>query len=163
MPKHKMRRNDKIITDQAQLEQIIQDAPYVVLGFQTEAEPYLLPIDFAYANGYLYFHCAKEGRKLELLAKNKHVSLLFVNYGGLIHPENPTQACQFSTKYKSVMAQGVCEEIEALDEKERAMRLIIAKLGIKQLPMPEAVLAKTCLYKVKIQALVGKQSPKPNN
>ena len=61
------------------------------------------------------------------------------------------------------MAQGVCEEIEALDEKERAMRLIIAKLGIEQLPMPEAALAKTSLWKIKIQAISGKQSPKPSN
>ena len=62
MPKHEMRRKDKIITNQAQLEQIILDAPYVVLGFQTEAQPYLLPLDFAYAHGYVYFHCATQGR-----------------------------------------------------------------------------------------------------
>lgn len=163
MPKHEMRRKDKIITDQAQLEQIILNAPYMVMGLQTEAEPYLLPIDFAYVDGCVYFHCAKEGRKLELLAKNRQVSLLFVNYGGLVHPEKPNQACQFSTKYKSVMAQGVCEEIEQQAEKEKAMRLIIAKLGIEQLPMPEAALAKTALWKIKIQALSGKQSPKPSN
>ena len=163
MPKHEMRRKDKIITHQAQLEQIILDAPYVVLGFHTEAQPYLLPLDFAYVDGYVYFHCATQGRKLELLANNKQVSLLFVNYGGLIHPENPSQACQFSTKYKSVMGQGVCEEIETPAEKEKAMRLIIAKLGIEQLPMPEAALAKTSLWKIKIQAISGKQSPKPSN
>lgn len=163
MPKHQMRRNDKIITKQVELEQVIQAAQYVVLGIQTGAEPYLLPIDFAYADGYVYFHCASEGRKLELLAENNRLSLLFVNYGGLTHPDNPTQACQFSTKYKSVMAQGVCQAIEPQAEKEYAMRLIIAKLGIEQLPIPEAALAKTCLYKIKIQALSGKQSPKPNN
>ena len=160
---HEMRRKDKIIADQAELEQVIQNAPDLVLGIVTGSEPYLLPIDFAYADGYIYIHCAGVGRKLELLAQNSQVSMLFVNYGGVVIPPNPTQACGCTTKYKSVMALGKVEPIEDQTDKEKAMRLIIAKFGIEQLPMPAAALAKTCLMQIKIETMSGKQSPKPNN
>ena len=41
-----MRRNDKRITEEAELWQTIDDSPYVVVAF-TAGEPYAVPLDFS--------------------------------------------------------------------------------------------------------------------
>lgn len=157
-----MRRKDKMVAERVELENIIKTAPYMVLGINSGAEPYTVPLDFGYADGYVYFHCASEGHKLDLLAQDNRVSLLFVNYGGVFGPPDAKQACSFSTRYKSVMAIGKAELIESLSEKEKAMRIIIDKLGIEQLPIPEQALAKICLVRIHLTEITGKQSPKPD-
>ena len=43
--------------------------------------PYAFPIDFVYDGGRLYFHCAKEGHKLDALKNCDKVSFCVMNEG----------------------------------------------------------------------------------
>ena len=43
--------------------------------------PYAFPIDFVYDGGRLYFHCAKEGHKLDAIKSCDKVSFCVMNEG----------------------------------------------------------------------------------
>ena len=62
-----MRRAEKEITDRAQIDSIIQEAGVCRIGLVDGDEAYIVPMNFGYADGCLWFHCAKEGRKMDLV------------------------------------------------------------------------------------------------
>ncbi len=152
-----MRRNDKEITDKETLFAIIDQSPYVTLAFAGDT-PYAVPLDFSRLADHIYVHCAKEGRKIDLINANKQVFLLFVNYGG-IFCHTPGVACGLSTKFTSVMASGEASLVDDLAEKEEAFAAMLVKHKSEPLPIPPKALDKTFMFKVKILAMSGKQNP----
>ena len=80
-----MRRTDREITDAEKITQIIQTCHCCRLGFCDNGAVYIVPLNFGYAeeNGkrVFYFHSAKSGRKLDLIAGTPSVGFeLDVNY-----------------------------------------------------------------------------------
>lgn len=155
-----MRRKDKLITDPARLHQIIKASPYMVMGLANENTPYAVPLDFAFDGRDVYFHCAREGRKLDMLAANPQVWLLFVNYGGIFSSGTDNTACSYSTRFASVMAFGEAEIIEDPEQKKQVFKLLMAKIGKEDLPLRPGMLEVTCTVRVNIREMTGKQSPR---
>ncbi|MBQ4133028.1 MAG: pyridoxamine 5'-phosphate oxidase family protein [Desulfovibrionaceae bacterium] len=155
-----MRRKDKLITDPERLHQIISDSPYMVMGLANDNVPYAVPLDFVFDGENIYFHCAREGRKLDMLARNPEVWLLFVNYGGIFSSKADGTACSYSTRFASVMARGRAEIIDDPEQKKHVFKLMMAKIGKEDLPLRPGMLEVTCVVKVNIQEMEGKQSPR---
>ena len=152
-----MRRNDREVTGEESLLEIIDQSPYVVMACRGE-EPYAVPLDFSRLGDCIYIHCAREGHKLDLISKDNRVFLLFVTYGGpFCH--TPGVACGLSTNYGSVMATGEACLVEDLEEKEKAFQAMLVKHKSEPLPIPPKALDKTFMFKVKILAMSGKQNP----
>ena len=72
-----MRRKEREVIDYAEIEEIIRSAGCagLILGGMY---PYIVPMNFGYENvngrRTLFFHCAGEGRKLDLLRRNPDVA-----------------------------------------------------------------------------------------
>jgi nitroimidazol reductase NimA-like FMN-containing flavoprotein (pyridoxamine 5'-phosphate oxidase superfamily) len=119
----------------------------------------MVPLDFGFDGEFLYFHCAREGRKLDLLRKNPNISLLFVDYGGVFTSEKDNTACSYSTRFASVMASGKAVILEDPDRKRRGLAALMEKIGKQGLPLREGMLDLVCVVKVELFDLVGKKSP----
>ena len=65
----KMRRTDKEIKDRQQIDAIIKKANCCRIGLVDGIYPYIIPVNFAVNNNHLYFHSAKEGKKIDILRK----------------------------------------------------------------------------------------------
>ena len=69
-----MRRMDKQLTEEENIL-ILQRGEYGVLStIGTNGYPYSVPLNYVYHNGYIYFHSAPEGYKLENIAMNDRIS-----------------------------------------------------------------------------------------
>ena len=102
-----MRRTDREITDAEKITQIIQTCHCCRLGFCDNGAVYIVPLNFGYAeeNGkrVFYFHSAKSGRKLDLIAGTPSVGFeLDVNYA-LVEGE---EACRHTARFQSVIGTG---------------------------------------------------------
>lgn len=64
-----MRRKDKEILDNQLIERILNEAEVIRLAMINGNEPYLVAMNYVYADGSLYMHSAKEGYKIEVLKK----------------------------------------------------------------------------------------------
>ena len=66
-----MRRKDREITDFSKIIDIMKSCDCCRLGFVDNNEAYIVPMNFGYDIAgeqiVLYFHCAKEGRKIDLI------------------------------------------------------------------------------------------------
>jgi nitroimidazol reductase NimA-like FMN-containing flavoprotein (pyridoxamine 5'-phosphate oxidase superfamily) len=61
-----MRRSEKEITAKTEIESIIQQSMVCRLAMSEGQIPYIVPLCFGYRNDTLYFHSAKEGKKLDI-------------------------------------------------------------------------------------------------
>ena len=119
-----MRKKKYEITDFKTMVQIIDSSTTVRLGFNTGNLPYIVPLSFGYEvindNIILYIHSASEGRKVDLISKDNHVTVEFDNF---IKYYNVGP--KFTCSYNSLMAEGRIEAISDDDEKLKALNLLL--------------------------------------
>ena len=68
-----MRKKEREITDIDEIESIIKQAISCRIGLVDKDEPYVVSVCFGYERNTLYFHGAKEGRKIELIKQNNKI------------------------------------------------------------------------------------------
>ncbi len=147
-----MRKAEKKLTDQEMLT-ILENAEYGVLSTVGEdGYPYGVPVNFVYKDGDIFFHCALEGHKLENISFNNKVSFCVTTDVELI-PK------QFNTKFKSVIAFGIAEEVTGQDKTDIFM-LIIEKFSKEFLEAGKKYISaasdKAKIYKIKVQHISAK-------
>ena len=150
-----MRRSEKEITDRLELEQIIRAGRVCRLALADRPAPYLVPLNYGYRDGALYFHSAPAGRKIELMRKDPCVGFEISLDLGIVEGE---QGCNWSARYRSVLGHGRIEFIEELEEKRLALGVIMAQYAEGEFTFPEASVQRTSIYRLVIEQLSGKQS-----
>ena len=74
-----MRKSEREIRERADILDVIARCQTVRLGLFSDDYPYIVPLSFGFEerDGRLtvYFHCAKEGKKTDLLARDSRVCL----------------------------------------------------------------------------------------
>ena len=66
-----MHRNEREITDKKDIDDIIRRCRVCHLAMCDEGQPYVVPLNFGYDGGFLYFHAAPEGRKIDIIKRNR--------------------------------------------------------------------------------------------
>lgn len=120
-------------------------------------DPYVVPVHFVYFQEKIFFHCAKEGRKIEYLATNNRVCFEVDEFLGVRRGDTP---CASTAIYRSVIVFGRAEFVEAVDEKTEALRRLIKKYGGEaSRAIDEDAFDRTLLVAVTVDRMTGKQSP----
>ncbi len=150
-----MRRKEKEINDIKALSEIIGSAQVCRLGISDGTSPYIVPLCFGYKDSILYFHSAAEGKKTALLKKNPNVCFEFDHNVEVIRAEKP---CKWGMQYQSIIGYGKAIFIETLEEKRKALSLIIKQYTDDQLSFEDSAISKTTVFKVVVEKMSGKQS-----
>jgi uncharacterized protein len=87
----------------AEMEQILKNAEVGRLALCEDATPYIIPLNFAYIQGKIGFHCDWKGKKLDLIAKNPRCCFEVDEYTGEVGYHYDT-LCHLN--YDSVLATG---------------------------------------------------------
>lgn len=99
-----MRKKDREVFGE-DIEKILTNGEYGVLATVGEnGYPYTVPLSYVYQDNSIYFHCAKEGHKLDNIEKNLKVSFCVVT-------DTEVLPGKFSTNYKSIIAFGEAKEL----------------------------------------------------
>ncbi|HUU20350.1 MAG TPA: pyridoxamine 5'-phosphate oxidase family protein [Sedimentisphaerales bacterium] len=150
-----MRRKDKEIRDIATIENIIRKASVCRLGLCDNGRPYIVPLCFGYKDKTLYFHCASEGKKLDILRKNNNVCFeIDIDYE-LIKAK---EACKCSIKYQSVIGFGKAAFIEDIESKRKAFDIIMRNYSDGSFEYPVEAIKNTVIIKVEVESMTGKKS-----
>lgn len=93
---HPMRRKNQLLPDEM-CSSILKKAHTGTLALIDEDNfPYALPINYAFENNTLYFHCALEGHKLQAIRHCNKASFCVIDKDEIV-PE------KFTTAYRSVI------------------------------------------------------------
>ena len=151
-----MRRKDKEITDIEQIGEILKEAEVIRIAMVDGSEPYLVAMNYVFFNGCIYMHSAKEGRKIDVLKKNKRVAFQ-ADIGAEIILKGKASDC--TTKYMSVFGTGKAIMVGEKEEKKKALDALMTKhTGDTEFEYPENVFNNTLIIKIEIDYMSGKKS-----
>lgn len=154
-----MRKKEKEVTDLQDIESIIQRSDVCRLAFADMNEPYIVTMNFGYTGGEnkrLYFHCAGEGRKIDMIRKNNRVCFE-MDTDHMMTPGK--QACDYGWKYSSVVGYGYISIVTSLEEKIEGLNCIMSHYsGPGSFTYKDDVLARTTILRLDITGITGKKS-----
>ena len=146
-----MRRKDREISDLGEIESIIQRADICRLAFCDRGKPYVVPLCIGYRRGAIYFHSAREGRKLDMIRNNR-----LVCFEMDIDQELIRSIYRCSMRYRSVIGSGLARIVEERDVMAEALDLIMRHYRQEPFIYSEETLESTVIIKVEIEELTGK-------
>jgi nitroimidazol reductase NimA-like FMN-containing flavoprotein (pyridoxamine 5'-phosphate oxidase superfamily) len=157
---HQLRRKEQEIKDTAELKAILAKTQYVTVAMCRGDEPYLVTLSHGYDEKHnaIYFHCAFEGKKIDILKANNRV------WGQAIVDRGYVQG-KCDHLFSSVQFSGRVSFVENQAEKHRALAVMIGQLErepeqVMAAQVTDAALAKTCIGRIDIEYLSGKRSEK---
>ncbi len=153
-----IRRKEKAIIDKAEMETILLQTKYVTIAMCDGAEPYLVTLSHGYdsENSCLYFHCAQEGKKIDILQKNDRIwGQALADYGYV------QGSCDHL--YATVQFNGTVSFITDLEEKRLALLTMIRQLEddpetVSKEQITEKSLKRVGIGKISLQEMSGKKS-----
>lgn len=151
-------KRDKAIKDivyQSDMENIISHCKVCRVAMIDNEEPYLLAFCFGYRNKTIYLHCAKEGKKIDVLKKNNRVCVLF-DTDHDIFARHEEVACSWRLRYRSVLAYGNAEIVEDYDEKTEGLDCIMRSFSDREFNYSPPSVKNVAVIKIKIERMTGR-------
>ena len=157
-----MRRSDREVTDYQQIYTIIEKAKVVHIGMIDNDHPYVVPMQYGFiftdSRLTLYVHCAKEGRKLDILKKNPCVFIeletdVAIVSGGDI-------PCKYGSEYASVMGDGTAVIVEDVAEKISGLRLMMKTQSGRDFDITEQMAASVTVLRIDVPYITAKSRAK---
>jgi nitroimidazol reductase NimA-like FMN-containing flavoprotein (pyridoxamine 5'-phosphate oxidase superfamily) len=153
-----MRRDERGTSDNQVIEEIIQKADVCRIALANGNIPYIVTMNFGYINDLqrrLYFHCANEGRKLDMIKQNNYVCFEMDTdhqiFKGL-------KGCDWGMKYSSVVGYGHLSIVTEKEAKKTGMNCIMTHYGGKaEYIYDENVLERTTILRLDIKEMTGKK------
>lgn len=160
-----MRRKDREVTDGAQITNILNQCKTCHLAMVEDGLPYVIPLSFAYeldgGTLVLYFHSAKEGRKLDALRKNSAVCFEICTEGEPIFAVK--SPCNSGYYFSSVHGFGNVQFINDVAEKCSALALLMKHQANIDVEFTAAQAESVCAYKITTTDFTGKRKPQQAN
>ena len=154
-----MRRKDREIAGAGEMLAILQREQVARVAFCDGERPYIVPLSFAvHEDGdgiALYFHCAAEGRKMDLLKANGRVAF---EVDGAYRMLPGEVACDWSVAFESVVGEGLLSIVQDPEERVLGMDFIMSKYGYAGKPVYDpAIFQRTAILRLKVTAMTGKR------
>jgi nitroimidazol reductase NimA-like FMN-containing flavoprotein (pyridoxamine 5'-phosphate oxidase superfamily) len=167
-----MRRKDREINGPDDILAIIEAADSCRLGLIDDRDgkpvPYVVAMNFGFepgpgaAPGTFWFHCAKEGLKLDLLRRHPEVC---VQLDGDHVPVTHASGCGWGMRYASVLARGRASIVEDPAQRRHGLDCLMdhyARLwGVPPEGRPseydEKSVALTTIFRVDVDSLSAKR------
>ena len=152
----KMRRFRQELSEKECVEILERNTSGVLALLGDGGYPYAVPLSYVYRGGSLYFHCAKNGHKLDAIEGCDKVSFCVIDQDRVI-PE------KYTTCFRSVIVFGRADVMT--DENE--IRDAIERLAVKYAPGDsrenrDAAIRREfgalCMVKIQVEHMTGKEA-----
>ena len=139
------------------MEAILNQAEIIHIAMLDGDRPYIIPLNYGYAENTIYFHCAKEGKKIDLIKKNNTVCFQTEVDVKVLRAEI---AHKCATLYQSVIGYGKAIIIDDPKEKKQAADILMNHYIKEEGRKHEygSCLKEVCMIKIDIDSMTGKQT-----
>jgi uncharacterized protein len=141
----------RVVTSPEEIRDIIRHCRVCHVAMtDPEGKPYLLPFNFGFEEGVIYFHSSRKGKKIEILENNPS---LCVNFGAdyVLRYQNEEVACSYSMKYRSVLAYGKAEFVEDMEQKVKALSVIMKNYSPKEFAFNSPSVREVLVWRMKVE------------
>lgn len=152
-----MRRKDREIKDFDEMIEIIKKCDVCRIAMNDGDTPYIVPLNFGLDvqknQVFFYFHCAMEGKKLDLLNKNNQVTFeMDCGHNLILYKER--MSCTMG--YESVIGHGVIE-IVSEEEKFEGLKILMRHYHAEDFKFNTDMMKVTTVLKMRVTDMTGKR------
>jgi len=153
-----LRRSDREVVELTNILSILDKCDIIRLGLCVDNKPYIVPMNFAYEiideEVYIYFHCASEGRKIDMIAQNNNVCFeADCSYRTL----KSNVACNWSAEFESVIGEGNIIVLTDEIQKVNALDIFMKRYGFEGNPHYNShELSAVTILRVSVTSITGK-------
>ena len=155
-------KREREVTDPAQIRYILDTAKVLHLGLAVDNEPYVVPMNYgvAWEDGrlVLYLHSAVQGKKLDMIQNNPKV---FFALDCDRQPFDGVKPCQYGMVYSSVMGKGIAQIVEDVEEKKKAMTILMKTQTGKDFQFVDRLVSIVTVIRIDVQEYTAKHRPLP--
>ena len=153
---HALRRAKQGLPAEAALDVLDRATSGVLALVDGDGAPYAVPLSHVRCGDVVFFHCAREGHKLEALASGSGKASFCVICQDEVVPE------EFSTLYRSVIAFGTVRVVTDDGERMAALRALADKFspGVEEGFRREVASAfdRVVILALEVERMTGKES-----
>ena len=157
-----MTKRERQITDPAQIRDILNKGKVLHLALCVNNEPYVVPMNYGYTMEgeklVVSLHSAVRGGKLDMIAVNPNVFFEIdcdrVSFDG----EKP---CQYGMAYSSVMGKGIAKLVEDVEEKKKAMSILMHTQTGKEFSFEDRLVSIVSVIRIDVSEYTAKHRPLP--
>lgn len=151
-----MRKSDREIRDYNEILRLLDECQTIRLALHDEPYPYVVPLSYGWEERdgklFVYFHCAKEGKKLDLIEKNGNVCFEADCLAGYKSTGRGVTA-----DYRSLVAFGKAERVYG-EELVRGLELLLKHCHIEGYSAREcAAMDITAVVRITVDGITGKR------
>ena len=161
---HGMTKRERQIMDETQIDAILDKSKVLHLGLAVDNEPYVVPMNYGYIkeNGKLviYLHSAVRGKKLDMIRANPKV---FFELDCDLQPFESELPCQYGLSYSSVMGRGTARIVEDVEEKKRAMSILMKTQTGENFTFEDRLVSIVAVIRIDVESYTAKHRPVPEN
>jgi uncharacterized protein len=145
----------ELIDSRTEMDEILRQETIGWLGLCGDGGPYVVPLNYAYVDGRILFHCAMEGLKLDCIRANPEVCFSVGRQsgevrrhagGGVCHVDSDSVICFGRAR----ILEDIAERAEALNAFQRAFRPDAA-------PIPEQDVQRCGAVEIAIREMTGRR------
>ena len=157
-----MTKRELQITDLNAIKAILDTAKVLHLGLAVNNEPYVVPMNYGYVMEgeklTLYLHSAMRGKKLDMIRANPRV---FFELDCDLKPFEGIKPCQYGLAYSSVMGRGEAVLVEDVEEKMRAMTVLMKTQTGKDFSFEDRLVSMVAVIRIDVEEYSAKHRPLP--
>ena len=117
-----------------------------------DGAPYVVPLNYGWDGECIWLHCAEEGLKLDVIARDPRVSFAVASEARVV----PGQGCGWTTKFRSVVGFGRATLVTGEEERLRGLAEVVSHYSHE----PAAITprqAKGCaVARIDVESMTGK-------
>ncbi|WP_373485136.1 pyridoxamine 5'-phosphate oxidase family protein [Acetobacterium malicum] len=154
-----MRRANREVTELAELIEIINGCKVCRLAMVDNGQPYVVPLNFGYHRDdsviTIFLHCAREGRKMDILKQNNQVCIEMDQMKELLSGE---KGCDYSCYFESFIGTGQAVFLDDAAAKGQALQAIMKQqTGRDDFSFDQHILDQTAVIAVELSSYSGKR------
>ena len=107
------------VESREEMEKILKEEAFGHLGLCLDGKPYVVPLNYAYHEGKILFHCRFEGKKLDFIRSNPEVCFSVARQPGDVRAHPGGNPCHVDSD--SVICYGKARVLEDIKEREVAL------------------------------------------
>ena len=157
-----MTKRERQIFDPEQIKAILDTAKVLHLGLAVDNEPYVVPMNYGYlmedGKLTLYLHSAVLGKKLDMIRANPNV---FIEMDCDRVPFEGEKPCQYGLAYASVMGRGTAVIVEDVEEKKKAMSVLMKTQTGKDFAFEDRLVSMVAVIRIDVSEYTAKKRPIP--
>ena len=143
------------IESRDEMETLLREETVGYLGLSMDGQPYVVPLNYAYVEGKIYFHCALTGLKLDHIRANPQVCFTVARQTGRVREHTGQDPCHVDSD--SVICTGVARIVEPAEERQPALDAFNARFNPDAEPIAPERTANCGAVEITVHEMTGRR------